>query len=210
MPAAWSSWLPDLLPQLPGCPDVIAEHEVKRAAQEFFERSRAWAVTLDAENVLAGELEMTLSPNSGQEIVAVRQVWLNDNELSPETADCLSEEMSASWQSHTGVPAAYLQNSPSSIRFYPVPDARATVTVRVAVKPSESAKNIPDEIASRFRNTIAQGAKGRLMLYVGQPWSNPEFGVKFEAAFNEAIDKARYKSATNDGKARIPSRVRWV
>lgn len=210
MDAAWSSWMPDLLPHLPGCPDVLAEYEVRRAAQEFFEKTHAWCVTLDPEGVAAGDQEISLTPNSGQEIVSVKQVWSGDDELKAETADELSSEFSSNWQLHVGKPVAYVQAMPGVIRLYPIPNEVSAIVARVSVKPSESCKGIPGEMATKYRRFITSGAKAKLMLYANQPWTNPELGMKHESDFASAVSKVQYAVATNDLRARIPSRPRWL
>jgi hypothetical protein len=49
----WSAWLPDVVPHLPECPIPVIEHELRRAAQLFFEGSRAWRIYVPAIAVAA-------------------------------------------------------------------------------------------------------------------------------------------------------------
>jgi hypothetical protein len=209
----WSSWLPDLLPQLPDCPTILVEHEVRRAAQAFFEKTRAWHVTLAAVPVPAATSEVTIAPTDPeQSLVRVSQIWYDGKRLDPVTGDALAEHFGDDWQAHTGVPTAYTQETPAVIRLYPIPvDAALTgLVARVAVKPSETSTGLPDDLAVKFRDSLVTGAKGRLMMYVEKPWSNPKLGMKHESDFNAAIDKAHADAAVSFGKARIASRPKWV
>lgn len=211
MAKAWATWLPDLLPQLPDCPNIIVEHEVKRAAQTFFEKTRAWAVTLDSESVAAGDYEIVLAASSGQEIVRVNQAWYDGVSLTPGSADYLANQTSDAWQLHQGTPTAFVQETPNVVRLYPIPVNNSTtgLVVRAAIKPSDSASGIPDELAAKYRDAIASGAKGRLMLYANKPWSNPELGMKHEGDFNATMAHANLDAATSSGRSRVSSTPRW-
>ena len=211
MAKTWATWLPDLLPQLPECPNIVAEHEVRRAAQVFFEKTLAWSVTLDAESVGAGEYEVELAANTGQEIVRVNQAWYDGRLLAAQSSDTLSDQFAENWQIHIGEPSSFVQETPGVVRLYPIPssDSATGLVARVAVKPGESSSGIPDELAIKYRDAITAGAKGRLMLYVGKPWSNPDFGTKHESEFLAVISQANLAAATSSGRSRIPSKPRW-
>jgi hypothetical protein len=206
----WASWLPDLLPQLPGCPIPIVEHELRRAAQMFFDKTRAWNVTLAALPVIAAQDTVTVAPTSvEQELVRIGQAWYDDAPLSGLTGDEMSEQFGDNWQDHTGVPKAFVEETPGVLRLYPVPVDAATVglVARIAVKPSEASTGIPDELAVKHRTALTDGALGKLMLYVDKPWSNADFGVKHSADFMTAINSATVQAAF--GRGRIASRPSW-
>ena len=207
---ALSSFLPDLLPHLPACPVITAVHELRRAAQVFFERTRAWKITLDAETVSPGESEVSIDVDGAEcELVRVEQVWLGGKLLEPTTGDLLSDRLGSGWQTHSGDPVAYIQDTPGVVRLYPAAAAGGAVVSRVSVKPSELAKSIPDELVVKYRDDLIAGAKSRLMQYAGQPWSNPSYGEKYEAAFATAIDRANLSAATAQGKTRIAARPKF-
>lgn len=208
----WSSWLPDLLPQLPECPGITVEHEVRRAAQRFFSGSRAWNVTLPAIPVEAAEDAVAIAPTDHeQDLVRVLQVWYDDNIIEATTGDVLASRFGDNWQNHIGAPIAYIQDSPGVLRLYPVPEARSEsgLIARIAVAPSDVSAGIPDNLAIAYRDELAMGAKARLMLHANKPWSAPEFGLKNESDFIAAINRANSSAATSFGKSRIASRPRW-
>lgn len=212
MAKQWGFWLPDLQPQLPDCPVPIIEHELKRAAQEFLERTRAWVVVLPPIAVDAGTEEIEIDTfEDDQDLVRVSNVWYDGKRITITTSDALSASYGDNWQDHTGTPTAYLQDTPGIIRFYPVPSVAATsgIVVKAAVKPSESAAGLPDDIVVKYREAIAKGAKARLMLYSDKAWSNPDFGLKYETEFNSAVDKANSSAAASFGSSRMPARPKW-
>lgn len=210
---AWSYWLPDLMPHVPGCPQVLAEHELRRSAQAFFIQTRAWKVTESASlPVAAGQDEVTIAPSdAGQDLVRMEAAWFDGVKLTPSTATQLDADYGDDWSVHTGTPDRYIQDTPGVLRLYPIPMAAATtgLKVRLSVAPSESSTGIPDEMAVRFRDEIHVGAKSRLMLYPGKPWTNLEMAAVYGQAFNNMVAIATTAAARSFGAARIPSRVNW-
>jgi hypothetical protein len=100
---------------------------------------------------------------------------------------------------------------PGEIRLYPVPiaDAVTGVTMRLSVAPSEGSTGLPDDLAIRFRDEIHVGAKARLMLYPGRPWTNPDLGAVYGQAFDSLVGTATAAAARSYSDARIPSRMKW-
>lgn len=208
----WSAWLPDVLPHVAGCPNVIVEHELKRSAQQFFQASRAWQVTLDPVAVTADMEEVTISTgDSSIDLVRVEKAWYDGVPLDVASADSLDGEFGDDWQSHTGTPNSIVQIEPSIVRLYPVPTADAVTGLkcRVSVKSSETATGVPDNMAVRFKDGIIAGAKARLMLYPNAAWSNPEMAVVYAGAFDSMTSNARLDAARSYGRGRIAARPRW-
>ena len=212
MTRLWSTWLPDLLPQLPSCPVPLVEHELRRAAQEFFGRTRAWLVTLPPVPVQASAAEVAVTPPDATiEIVRINQAWYDNSLLSPATGDALADEFGSGWQARTGTPIRYVQETPGVLRLFPIPDVATAVglVVRAAVRPSDSSPGIADDLAATYKSPLTSGAKARLMMYADKPWSAPDHGIKHDADFQKAIDEANIAAATSGGRSRIASRVRW-
>lgn len=209
----WSAWLPDVLPHVNGCPIVIAEHELRRAAQELFARSRAWSVLSAAQPVSAGTETLALVlPGADTELVRLEAAWYDSRRLQPTTLGALDDERGHTWVDEAGVPTHVAQLTPGVLRLYPVPsqDASEGVRVRASVRPAESATGVPDEIATRWREAIATGAKARLMLYPGKPWTNLDLGgaltMRFEQMIAEANVAANVRGHSN---ARRGARALW-
>lgn len=209
---AWAYWLPDLMPHVPGCPHVLAEHELRRAAQAFFNHSLAWRVTETLRAVTAGTAELSAAPSDAdQELVRVDAVWYDGIKLEPITPETLDAQYTDDWQTREGTPTNYLQVIPGVIRLYPVPlvDAVAGLKLRLIVTPSEAATGLPDDLALKYRDHMHVGAKSRLMLYPGKPWTNPELAVVYGQSFTALVNQATAEAARAYTQARLPSRVNW-
>lgn len=210
--ALWSAWFPDVQPHVAECPIVIMEHELRRAAQAFFEGSRVWKVTLDPVPVVAGQKTVTIAPTDPeQDLVRIETAWYDGKPLPVYSADEMDASFDEDWQEHTGDPMAVTQMIPGVARLYPVPvsDAATGLKCRVSVRPSDTATGIPDELRVKYKEAIAAGAKARLMLYPNKPWSNVDLGVAMAAAFDAAIGKSNIDAARSLGRARIASRPKW-
>ena len=212
MAKAWETWLPDLLPHLPGCPVLIVIHELRRAAQAFFARTRSWNITLDAVPVIAGTTELIIVPaDTTIDLVRVSELWYDGKQIYLETADTMAGLYGDNWQLHTGTPSRFIQETPGQVRLYPIPETDATsgLVARIAAMPSDTAIEIADNIAVLYQDELTIGAKSRLMLYPGKPWSNPDLGIKNQNDFNAAIDKARNDASMGFGRARVASKPKW-
>lgn len=208
----WSYWFPDLLPLVPGVPNVQAAHELRRAAQVFFEQSKAWKVIEPARPVTAGTVSISAAPSDAQqELSEVLSVKYDGKSLNVETMESIEAAYGPDWGSHTGTPVAYFQLTPGEITFYPTPadDAITGVVLTLVVKPSDAATGLPDDMAVKYRDAMHVGAKARLMLIPGKPWSNPADGVGYGAAFDSMCGTANSQAAKSFGRARIASRPKW-
>lgn len=210
--AIWADWFPDVIPQVPACPVMIVEHELRRASQQFFEATRAWKVSLAAVPVVAGTQNITLATvDANQEIVRLEQAWYDGLPLEVETTETMDANYSDDWQLHTGKPSAAIQMGPGTVRLYPVPidDAATGFKCRVSVRPSDVSVGIPDEYRVKYREHIATGAKARLMIHANKPWANADLAMMYGTAFGAAIGKENSDAARAFGQARIAARVRW-
>lgn len=209
---AWSTWFPDLLPHVPGCPQVLAAHELRRAAQAFFRQTLAWRVTQAPIAVTAGTAEVSTAPlDAEQELVRIDAAWYDGKRIGPVTAEVLDGSYVDDWQTHTGTPTNYLQIVPGVVRLYPAPlaDAATGLKLRLIVTPSDTSTGLPDDLALRYTDEIHVGAKSRLMLYPGKPWTSAELGGFYGQTFGQLIDRATANAARAFIQARLPSRVNW-
>lgn len=206
----WPSWQLDILPHVPQCPVPLIEHELKRAAQVFFQESRAWQEQLTPITIFAGFSEVTIPMNgTDQELVRVESARWNGKPIEPRAADDMDQSYTDDWRDHSGPPEAFIQITPGVMTLYPVPTEAGTLSLRVSVRPSESATGIPDDLAARFRDQLAMGAKARLMLYQGKPWSAPDMGLALSGAFASSIEKAASAMARSYSNGRVKSRASW-
>ncbi len=208
----WRDWFPDLMPHVQGCPLVVAEHELRRAAQAFFRATRAWKEVLAPIAVSGTQDEVDMTPvDTALDLVRVESVTYDGKQLGAETASNLDASHQDDWTLHTGTPSHYIQMTPNILRLYPVPVASASsgLVARVSVTPSGNSTGLPDDLAIHFWDAIHIGAKSRLMLYPKATWTNPDSAVAYGAMFGSMVDSATVAAAKSYGAARIPARPKW-
>lgn len=179
---AWSAWLPDVLPHVAGCPRLVVLHEVRRAAEEFLRRSRAWQIESDLIPVPAGATSITLTfPDATAELVRIERAYLDGRPLTPFTPTQLNDQVGTAWVDETGVVDGIVQLTPWAVRPYRIPtDAAVTgLKVMASVCTKEGAGGMPDDIARMYRDAVTFGARGRLMLIPGKPWSDAKLAAGY-------------------------------
>jgi hypothetical protein len=209
---AWSYWYPDLMIQLVGCPQPVMDFELRRASQAFFQATRAWQVTLPALAVIAAqEVVPVVLADAGTELIRVEKAWYNGSSITPSTADALDAQFSDDWTLHTGTPDRVYQVTPGDVHLYPIPTEAPTtgLKLRVSVRPSETATGLADDMAIKFRDDIANGAKARLMMYPNVEWSNPQLAMMNMALFDAATGKTNLAAARSFGAARQAASPKW-
>lgn len=210
---SWSSWFPDLLPWLPGCPIPTVEHVLRRTCQDFFGRTRAWKVYQDPFKVFANQQGFDIEiDDSNQEPVRIESAWLNGQRLNVFGASDMDASFTDDWQSHTGSTSTLVQITPGSVLLYPVPVADSTtgLKLRLSVRPSDTASGIPDEMFVKFRQAITDGVLGHLMLQPAVEFSNPVLGQDHRDSYKAARDAATLAALRSFGSGRIASRAKFA
>jgi hypothetical protein len=193
-------FLPHLLPELPGCPDMIIKQQLLFGVIEFCQETHAWNEIQDPIQVLEKQYEIDVETPRDTRVVAVKDVWASSRKLRPVTMPQLFELM-PNWQTAEGSEPTYYNASIDyrTIRIFPIPFGtnRQTLTMRVAYAPEMTATTIPDELAIKYWDALIGGAKARLMTMPGKSWSNPALSLYNRRLFDDGILKAKI-SALHD------------
>ncbi|HMV18987.1 MAG TPA: hypothetical protein PKD65_15795 [Nitrospira sp.] len=208
----WSFWFPDVMPHVPDCPTPIIEHELRRTAQDFLRRSRAWQAFIPALSVGATQETVTLDPSDDQaEISAIQEAWYDGLRIEVVPMESMAGRFGPDWNSASGTPTAVVPITSQVVRMYPIPTDYATtgLSLRVSLVPSHSAIGMPDDLANQYQNEIATGAKARLMLYPKRPWTDPDMAAVMHAQYEALLNSAISHVSHAGGKGRHASRPTW-
>lgn len=209
---AWSYWFPDLLPLVPGVPNVLAKQELLRAAQAFFSATKSWKVIEVPRPVTAGTATIDATPlDAGMEMVEIRNVNYDGKDLELMSLDGVRAKYGEGWETRTGTPGTAVTITPAIYRLFPIPDQNATTGVvhTIVVSPSDTAAGVQDDLAVMFRDAILAGAAARLKLKTGMPWADPQGAAAYGAAFDSACGVGQAKAARGFSRARIAARPQW-
>lgn len=200
---AWSAFYPDVLPELPWAPDPAVDQWLRNAAIEFFDRSKAYVVDLDAADAVANQMAYDLDLPSYTDLVEVVAVVVSGNPLDPASPQFLAGKF-GDWSAEVGTPDYYTQQSMDGLLLVPAPSASAAAAIKIkaAVKPSHAAPSIENWLFVQWRQAITAGAKAKAMAEEGKPWSNPDGAMLNLSLFEGAISRATTLAANGFGRAR--------
>jgi hypothetical protein len=188
--------LPNILPDLPNCPTLLARNELRNAAIEFCEKTLAWNALHDPIILIDNQREYELDTPDGARVVSVMMAWSVNGRFFPKTMLELSSILPGWLTATSSLPLYYNHVAPANtVRVYPTPYQAnsSTVTFRVAYAPTRTATEIDDDFVEANFDALCKGAKARLMLMDGKDWSKPVLGAKHEGDFKAAIVDERIK-----------------
>lgn len=188
-PVNLSAFLPEVMLDVVGCPDSVAENAVKQAAIEFCGQSGSWTEQIDSVTTVQSTAEYLLEATAIQtetgvspiEILAVRKVQKSGSKITlPTMADQHADRYGSfttedeprffNAGGHSNANASALS---TYITFFPTPDAAYTYDIWAILKPAKTVTQLPHYLYNDWLETIAHGAKARLKAMSGRPWADP-------------------------------------
>lgn len=195
--AAYSSLVKEVLPYVPMCPDTLVEQNIRAAAIEFCERSKAYILDMDPFTTISGVYEYDFEIPSGTEVHQILYMTEDGNDMDPISPRSL-ELNYPDWRDRTGNPHVYLQKTPTSFWLVPVPSGARQVIVSVALKPSRTSNNIDTTISNQYRDAIIYGALYRLLRMPSREWTDVNAAREYLAQFNMEITQAELRARGGD------------
>lgn len=193
-------FFPDVLTEVPGCGPDLAKQALRNTIIEFCEKTMIHQVTLDPVTLLKGVSEYDLEAPDGYRVHRIMRVWLRGNELAPIAPDMVPRpeayaDFIGGYTASESLPSGYMQRDSGTVTFLPIPDQRYpnAVTMRVAIAPLRLFERVEDFLFEQWGETIASGAKSRLMINPGKPFTNIE---------GAAVHQTRYIAGRNDALQR--------
>lgn len=196
--ADFSEWSPDVSIDVTACPSITIEWAVKRTVIDFLERTHWLQRTVAPIDVTGGPGSRSFaSPviGTGECVLAIMKAWLSDEPLKVYGPGDIEDEW-PDWKTRTGDPEAIVMERMDGYYVVPAPTATLTGALRlkVAVGLLDTATSCDDSLKVSWRDAISDGAKARLMLMNGKPWSAPDRAAVFNARYNEAVNGASVRA----------------
>lgn len=167
----WEAWFDHVIPYLRDVPTPIARMKIIEAARTFCERSGALRLTIDQTPTIAGVAEYDVSVLRNADVVKIVQAQLDGAPLVGLTAFDYDQRVAARNEPST---PQWIVFRDGFLQLYPTPDSDGLVlTATVTVKPSFRASGLPRDLASRYMEVIATGARAALMAMKDKPYSDP-------------------------------------
>jgi hypothetical protein len=200
-----SLWIPEILPEVPGCNDLAIERAVNRAANILCSKARLW-LYFDEDTLGEGEfsIELLNKPTSSH-VVAIDQVEWAGVQLEPKDTRWLDEH-AYGWRDGRleGSPQYYSQLATDTLVL--VPCEPGTVRYWLYVTPTIDARSLPDFLWNDYREEVRIGALSSLLMMGGKSWTNPQLSESLRVRFENDVAKATRRRTM--GHQRAPVRTK--
>jgi hypothetical protein len=193
----------ELNPLCESAPIAALVFNYRRAAREFFERTTAWRAELSSTSVASAN--QTLVPPTDAEIYGITTCALGTTLLKRMTQEQFRRDYG---YSYAGPPVGFRFGGLNTLVLEPAATvAGATITTSVILRPTDTATTLDDEMATRYKQAIFDGAASKLLRVPKQPWTNYQLAMEHQERFDDAIDRQSWLGP--DGGIGTPRRVRY-
>jgi hypothetical protein len=200
-----TEFLPRLLPYLPGCSEPLAIQALLDSAIDFCERSQVLREPLETLYTEIGISQYYLDPPDTKLAIArVFQVVLDSSELVGIMAEAKGVDATTfARPTHYYTSRA---NEEFTLFLSPLPDDVYELVITVVLRPAKTATQLPDELFDIWSEPILAGAKARIMLVPGQPFSDTGHAAFATSVAARLTNNARIEG--NYGRLRGSMRVK--
>lgn len=190
----FESMVPEILPSVPECTDLIIIRALRRATEEFLTKSMIWRADLDDHDITVGEADVELDlPSSDLRIVQLKKATIGTKDI-PQIAD--DQQPPNGTQTFCS-----LTDFGKTLRLTPTPKVSATIALRAVLSTSSKSVGLEAAVESEIHEHLLDGALARLYTMAGMPWANNTLAGFHGSVFNAAIMDARGRAENNSGRA---------
>ena len=221
-PIRLSEFLPYVLPNAPGAPEIVAEKYVRMAATEFCERTRCWrkisTVTLTDENTVALVAPYYAAIHA-IEYASFSSDSVAKTPLTPTQYSDLADRHHADLKAE-GTPRYITQVNPNTVTVFPL--AAGALEVSLFLKPrmgqsfgqgtaddpiQDDFNLVPDFLLTQWGEAIACGALSKMLMQPQTRWEDASKATYYLQKFERACDA--HFSTNITGQQRAPRRTRF-
>lgn len=211
---SYDDFLPYVLPDVPGCPEIAAVLAVRNTAIDFCEKSLVVQADLDPVSLVSNQADYDLEPPTNRLVTKVMKLFYKNSELSPIVADFVPSvtfynpgSIDADSPSE---PRCWSQKDTTSFTLWPTPKTSQSgaITIRAALKPTRASSSCDTVLFEDYVEYIAAGAKARLMLQPNKAYTNPGLVVTQNQLYMQGVNMARQRASRGHTRANL--RVKFV
>lgn len=152
-----------------------------------------------------------ISVPTGTAIVKGLNAWLNNNPIDPISQDDLDNEFNntgfgwvgVNWRTDVNLPSRWYMPDDTTVGLLLAPNAGGNLRLNVALKPTHASTTFPSWLYERYLETIAHGAKAKLMSIPKKPYSDLAMAAIHAQSFNDGIAIAKVRMARGNTRAPI-------
>lgn len=216
--ASYDDFLSRVLPEVTGCPELLATQAIKDTVIEFAERTLIHQVDHDPVSAVARIPDYDLeTPVTGTRIIKIMKLWYSGTPLEAAAPDEITDptvynQRVGNYQTQYATPRTYLQKDSETFSLFPIPEQSLVnaVTMRVALAPLRSSTTCADIFYEHWVEPIAAGAVARLQMSPGKAYSEPRLAQAFMSRYMVGINEARQKASRGYTRANLRVQMRRI
>jgi hypothetical protein len=182
--STWDVFFPDVMVHAIGAPDPLVRRALCRSAREFFGRTRAWRAWLSPITTAAGTgqgYDFVLPTESA--IVRLERATLDGRPL--DISNYTQEE--SDWTQFPEGEQSVVTRDLLTFNLRGSFGAGQKVQVNVSLTPTQLATGVPDHLANRYMEALADGAVAILLLTPDTDYFKPDLAAVAREKFKSAI-----------------------
>ena len=214
----YQDFFPLVYPDVPGVTPDMATQAIQNTIIEFCEKSLIHQVTLDPLTLVEGLDTYDLEPDGDVRVTKIMRAWFRGTELTALAPDDIERPdpyntIIGDYRPDKAEPKGYTQRDEyDTITFTPIPNQRYqnAITMRVALVPLRSATQIADFLLETWGEIISFGAKARLQVNPGKPYTNVDAAQINQARFTVGLNDARQRAVRGNVRSTLSVQMRKV
>lgn len=186
--APWSSLYRYVLPDTPGCPELVVDQNLRQAAIDFLRDSGAYVVNVPAFAYTADVSAYTHAPAADTQLSGVIEA-----RVAGQTHSMQLGTPSIAYNARTALYPSVFIAGDDNINFtlWPTPTVSGTLAYRYSAYPTQTAATVPDIVVAQWADAIARGAKARILALPGKSYTNAKLASLYEQQFRATINRAK-------------------
>ena len=214
---SYEAFLPRILIDAYGCPEIVAIQSIRDSVIEFCVRSNFIQRDHDPITATAGVSDYDLEPPNGQLVIKIQKCWYKATELTPIAPDYVNS--SAFYNNGIpensptlATPFSFTQKDERTFSIYPIPKDTVinALTLRISLKPTRASSYCEDSIYEDYAEVIAHGALSKLLASPGKAYLNVGAAGMHATAFNSGINDARQRASRGHVRSGMQVRMRKI
>jgi hypothetical protein len=197
--ASYESLTREILPYVSGCPDSVVESNLRAAAIEFCEKTKAYTHDVDPITTISGVYEYDFDQPVGTSVHSILWMTHDGDDLDPISPRSL-ELNYPDWRDRSTKPQVYLQKSANTFWVIPIPNSKVVngLQLSVALKPTRTTNNISTAFSNDYRDGIIFGTLYRLLRIPSRDWSDATAARDYLALFSDQVATAELRARSGD------------
>ena len=197
--------LPEVTPYCAGVPDEVAINAIRNATIEFCDKTHWLQYSPAALTGTAGQATYAFATPTDTLLARIVSLWYDNFELTAASEDQLDQMVSVEWRILQGSPRYYTHPTDATIVTlapYPLITEVGAITSMIVLKPTRASTTLDPDLAEKWTETIAAGARMRLHSTPGQSYTSNSQAAVASAMFRSGISDAIVQR--NRGMTRAP------